>query len=135
MPGRNRFLCNFPPIGCQMFSGKWDFPRETQLPSLLLTNSRRDILTSSADPPQQSKVAAMLLTVEHPDDTGQSRHMCVPALVLCCLGDGLQHLPLVNLTAADLPPAPQPSLVSVFPVFPGVTEPHRLSVFCPALLV
>lgn len=102
---------------------------------VFLVNSRRDTLMSSADSPQWSKVAAVLLTVGHPDVVRQRGRMCTPVLVLCCLDNDLQHLPLVGLMAPEVPPTPQSSLVCAFHMAPGGTEPHRLPVFCPDLLV
>lgn len=133
MLNTNRYVHNSPSIGCQMFSGKWDFLCDSG--PVFLVNSRRDILMSSADSLQWRKVAAVLLTIGHPDAVWQRGHMCVPVPVLCCLDNGLQHLPLVGLMAPELPPAPQASCICAFHITPGGTEPRRLPVFCPDLLV
>lgn len=93
-----------------------------------LVNSRMAILLSSADPPRQCEVAAVLLAAGHPDVANPTKAMYMSVLVLCKLGDGLQHLPLENMIAPQVLPAPNPASS------PGGTRPYMFFIFCPDFL-
>lgn len=70
----------------------------------------------------------LLLAAGHPDVANPTKAMYMSVLVLCKLGDGLQHLPLENMIAPQLLPAPNPASS------PGGTRPYMFFIFCPDFL-